>query len=272
MSDLPPYQQEVHDFLASEWARKAQGSVPDVRRSAQVLAFSASRAQEPPPRTFLWSSILAMHQYATSNPHAIDFTVSVLAEAIKLLPDTVSNEYGKGSKAGIEALGWWINEEADCFNSVEPPNPAGSLEPTDKSNLIFKNEEVNDRLDAVLQRIREWHEERTKIIVSMAIASRCFALNINRETGGEQIAGLINGNLQRDNRWTKADFVASCVLLRGCAKSLIHILPDGQDQLARWKSDFRRFLLPDERTGDNDFAVKQHAAVGSQCFAEYALC
>ena len=261
MAGLPPYQGEVQDLFASEWSRKAQGHDLDVRRAAQILAFSASRAKDPPPRTFVWSSILAIHQYATSNPQAIDFLISVFAEMIKLLPDTVSNEYGNGPDAGLEALRWWINDEADCFNFVEPSNPAGDLEPNDKSNLVFKEDEINNRLDAVMSRIQDWRTEKTKIIISMAIASRCFALDIIRETGGEQIAGLINGNLQRDNRWTKADFIASCMLLRGCAKSLVEVLPNGKDLLDQWKLDFRPFLLPDERTGDNDFVVKYHAAV-----------
>lgn len=38
-----------------------------------------------------------------------------------------------------------------------------------------------------------------------------------RNTDGTQIAGPINSNLRRDIQSTKADFIASCVLLRGGA-------------------------------------------------------
>ena len=263
MAGLSPYQQEVCDLFVSEWSRKAQGSQPDIHRTAQILAFSTSRARDPPPRTYIWSSILAIHRFATSNPRAIDFMVCAFAEAIKLFPETVSNEYGSGSGAGLEALRWWLIGEANCFNSVEFPNQAGTLEPNDKSNIVFGKEEVDDRLDAVLDRIQEWGGGRTKIVISMAIASRCFALDVVRESGGHQVAGLINGGIKRDPRWTKADFIASCILLRGCAKSLVGVLASGRDQLQQWKIDFEHFLLPYENTGDNDFVVKHHAAVCS---------
>lgn len=166
MAGLVPYQQEVCDLFVSEWSRKAQGSQPDIHRTAQIIAFSTSRAKDPAPSTYIWSSILAIHQFATSNPEAIDFVVRAFTEAIKLFPDSVSNEYGNGPSAGFKELRWWLIDEANCFNSVEPSNPAGTLDPNDKSNIIFREEEVDDRLDAVLGQIQEWRVERTKRVIS----------------------------------------------------------------------------------------------------------
>ena len=230
---------------------------------SEILAFSTSRAKDPPSRTYIWSSILAIHQLATSSPRAIDFMVCAFAEATKLFPETVSNEYGNGPGAGFEALRWWLIDEANCFNSVEFPNRAGILDPNDKSNIVLWKEEVDDRLDAVLDRIQECGAEKAKIMISMAIASRCFALDVVRESGGDHVAGLINGGIKRDPCWTKADFIASCILLRGCARSLVGVLGSGQDQLQQWNIDFKSFLVQNENTGDNDFVVKQHAAVCS---------
>ena len=90
--------------------------------------------------------------------------VSVFAEATKFFLGTVSNEYGNGPAAGIKALRWWLSDEADCFNPVELPNTAGTLDPDDKSNNIFRKGEVVDRLKPVLDRIQEWGAERTKTI------------------------------------------------------------------------------------------------------------
>jgi hypothetical protein len=65
--------------------------------------------------------------------------------------------------------------------------------------------------------------------------------------------------------WSKVDFIACCILLRGCAKSLIVVLPTElrDSTVVNWNEGFTAFLHSDEGTKnlDDDFVVKIHATV-----------
>ncbi len=260
-----PYQQQALETFASEWIRAVRGKEPDVQATAQILATHIGNARHPNPAVYIWSTILAIHQYASDNPVAIDFMIRTYAEAAKLLPDTVTNEYGHGPQAGMQQLKWWIVEESDGFQGMQFPGSVGSPHPDDRSNLQFQESELSGvgKLDAVLDKVQEWKSERTSWIVSAAIQARCFALDVVRVNDGRKAEALIDAALERHPRWSKADFIGCCILLRGCARSLLECLSAGakKDKTEQWRSKFTEFLIGGSLNKDDDFVTKVHAAV-----------
>jgi len=62
---------------------------------------------------------------------------------------------------------------------------------------------------------------------------------------GRQIEALIDAGFDQDNRrWNESDFIGACVLLRGCARSLLEILARAGKfkKEDKWKETLGTFL------------------------------
>ncbi len=266
--DLHPYQQQALDLLSAAWTSESAVNQPISSTSAKTLAHFTAEAKEPSSAVYIWSTILAIHQYASSSPQALDFMLLVYASACKQFPNTISNEYGHGPAAGIQQLKWWIVEEADGFQGfVMPPKNLGSVDTADRSNLLFNGSKVDCDVDRVLSEIGEWREERTSWIVAAAMQARCFSLDIIRVNDGRQIKALIDSGLNREqSRWSKASFIGACIMIRGCAESLLgHQGGEGTiAKLDNWKTTLESFLRHDEKSSSSvDFVVTYHASVSA---------
>ncbi len=264
--DPHPYQQQTLDLLSAAWTSESVGNQPISKTSAKTLAQFTAEAKEPSSAVYIWSTILAIHQYASSSPQALDFMLLVYASACKQFPNTVSNEYGHGPAAGTQQLKWWLVEEADGFQGfVMPPKNLGSVDTADRSNLLFSGSKVDNDVDRVLSEIGEWREERTSWIVAAAMQARCFSLDIIRVNDGRQIKALIDSGLNREqSRWSKASFIGACIMIRGCAESLFdHQGGEGTiAKLDNWKIALESFLRHDEKSSSSvDFVVTYHASV-----------
>lgn len=123
------FDREAHDMFASVSSRRHYGAEPNVHRTSRIFSFSISRAKDPPPKTFTWSFIVAIHQFMMPNLQVINFMIFVFGEADNLWPESVSNGHRSGPKTGIEALRWPLFDEANCLVTVEPANPAEVLKP-----------------------------------------------------------------------------------------------------------------------------------------------
>ena len=262
--NLHPYEQQVIDLFSTAWTCKS-GVDSDPSVPAKKLAQYVTEAKDPSPGVYLWSAILAIQRYASSCPQALDFMLLAYASACEQLPATVSNEYGRGPAAGLQQLKWWLIEEADGFQgTLFPTSSTGTVTATDCSNLSFTRKEVDQDIDRVLLQVEEWREERTKWVIAAAMQARCFSLNIIRINDGRQIETLIDSGLHREqSRWSKAGFIGACVLIRGCAKSLIdHLSGIGKhDKIDSWTDMLKRFLQHGEDSSDPDFVVTCHASV-----------
>ena len=202
-----------------------------------------------------------MREVITKHPTSIDFVLRIYHKACTLYPASVANEYGSGEKAGTEQLRWWLLEAADCFNAVGFPNDAGTPSSRDQSRLQFSDQELRSGGREVVDRIATWRERRTSLIISMAMMSRCFALNIVRESEGRGAAKSISVAFERHSRWTEADFVANCILMRGCAKSLVETVKDGPQMASEWENKLRAFLGVEADEGGQSFLLQHHASV-----------
>ena len=239
---------------------------PDSSIPAKALAQHAAEANDPSPGVYIWSTILAIHQLASNCPQSLDFMLRAYEAACNQFPDTVNNEYGHGPAAGLQQLKWWLIEEADGFQGVLlPPRSIGSVEAGDRSNLRFKHSELDKDLDAVLCQIEEWRGARTSWIVAAAMQARCFSLDIIRVNDGSQVEALIDSGLNRgQRRWSKVGFIGSCIMMRGCGRSLLDHLGSEKKQgkLGSWKSCLESFLQHDEEASPViDFGVTYHASV-----------
>lgn len=261
-----PYQQQARDLFYTAWTSELAGNQSEYSNFAKALAQHTSEAKDPSSGVYIWSTILAIHQYAKTSPQAIDLMLLVYDSACKQFPSTVSNEYGHGPAAGLQQLKWWLVEEADGFQGLlMPPKCIGSLETADRSNILFKSSDVDRDLDKTLSQIEEWRGERTSWIIAAAMQSRCFSLNIMRVNDGRQIEALIDSGLNRGKgRWSKADFIGACIMIRGCGKSMLD-RPGSerkQGKLESWKSALESFLRHDEGPSSSaDFMVTYHASV-----------
>jgi hypothetical protein len=228
--------------------------------ASQILAANIEAAQDHAD-VYIRSTILAIQQYATEQPTAIDFMLQGYGEAIKLLPETVKNEYGRGPAAAFEQLKWWLVEESDDFDNLRFSNDIGSLDPKDKSNLRFDNTDVDKDLPGVPEQIREWEERRVAWTIAAAMQARCFALDIVHDDG-THVQTLVDNALRKHDGWSKAEFIGCCMLLRGCAKSLLETLPTvvGGEKREEWV-DRVSSILVQEGPGSDDFPIKYHSAV-----------
>jgi hypothetical protein len=235
----------------------------------------------------IYECIEALHQFGCEHPPAIDLALSIFQRAIALLPSTLETTYGKGSGAGTSQLIWWLIEESMSFQGDVEPRDVGvetvdepasserSLDTIDGSNVNFGDKDIRSNLSLVLTKLMNFKKERLALIVSLALQARCHALDVARlnrgDHAGDHAMHLIRNALdplhQGTPRWSKVDFIACCILLRGCARSLLQTIPGdhGDTTLQSWRDGLVAFINNDNGTQWNqqniDFAIKAHAAV-----------
>ena len=226
----------------------------------------------------IYGSIYALQQFACEAPSAIDYGLDVVSQAAAKLPESVEHNYGKGSQGVMNILKWYLVEFSTFFQGHVPPFGIGNETTDDRdsregSNITFQRSEVSNSKPVVLRKLHDFQRARLGIIVLMAMQARCHSKGLARLNRGEHMGDhavvLINNALdpflEGTPCWSKVDFIACCILLRGCAKSLIDALPTElrDPTVAKWVKGFTSFLHSDEGTRnlDDDFVVKIHAAV-----------
>lgn len=264
--ELHPYQAEAQRIFSSlpqqPWHHPHSSPSP----AARNLAASTSAAKLPigDQGTYIWSTIVAIHVCATAHPSALDAMLLTYHSATKLFAETIENDYGHGPDAGIRQLRWWLVDCSNGFQGVLFPQNIGTEDPTDKSNLNFKVADMRENLAKVLDEVELWKRERTAWIIAAAMQARCLALDIVCVNEGSHIESRIDDGYRfGDRRWSKSDFIGGCVMLRGCAKSLLDLLAKRgkMDKKNIWKSGLEDSLLLDSPPSRNDLIMKHHAAV-----------
>lgn len=257
---------EVLAIFSRYWVSNEQS---DVAGASTVLCHLTTISANP--GQYIYNTLLALHSFATTCPTSIDFLVRVYATAVDQFPNSVESEYGTGSLAGEEQLSWWLVDETNLFSVTERPVSLGRRDPCDPSNIEFPGKDVNERLMEVLDTIQKWREERQNLFICAVIQARCFALGAVRVKfpDGYGAETFIDCAIERNgSEWSQADFIAGCLLLRGCAKSLTEALRalGKEDKLDQWRSKFQIVLHRDEASEEeqqksHDWVVKSNAAV-----------
>jgi hypothetical protein len=142
----------------------------------------------------------------------------------------------------------------------------------DTCNLIFTKSELDGEAKKVVERMKEFNGSRLEIILLQVTRGRAHSLKIVRD---ESTISWIDFSLDLFHDpgppWSKADFIAVCVLLQGSAKSLLDGNPSVSKRQAKlnfWREKFSAFIyneIPPDRTRplnrDGDFVIKWHATV-----------
>lgn len=253
-----PYQTQAYTIFSTAWiAHTTQDPSPTaIPTAASALSTFTAAATFPigAHGVYIWSILLALTQHVTTHPRSLDLLLRIYASAIATFPPSVSNEYGHGSKAGLQQLKWWIVEESDGFQALLFPADVGTVgEKGDRSEIGFSAGEMGD-VGRVVEQVQAWRQKRTEWIVAAAVQARCCALEIVVVGEGRQIAALVDAGLNRgQGRWSRADFVGACVLLRGCAKTLRGLR--GR-KFEGWEETLEVFVR-----GEEGFVMTYHAAV-----------
>ena len=242
---------------------------PDITPAAAALCESTTKSEDA--GRYISSTLLALCKFASARPDSIDFLVRVYAAAVDRFPSSIESDYGTGSVAGEEQLSWWLVDETDPFRETERPVAIEERDPRDPSNVDFEESDVKYKLTDVLGRIQDWKAERHRLIILAAIQSRCFALGIVRIKfpDGYEAESFIDCAIERrEGQTCLGDFIAGCILLRGCAKSLTEALQalGKTNKLDQWKRKFEACLHNHEasssdRSNENDWIIKSNAAV-----------
>jgi hypothetical protein len=98
-----PNQQDASELFSTAWVIGIPDGNPNLQVVSKILAKKIEGAADN-GGVYIWSTILAIRQCRSDQPTAIDFMLQAYAEASKLLPETVKNEYGSGTAAAIKQL------------------------------------------------------------------------------------------------------------------------------------------------------------------------
>ena len=257
---------EVLAIFSKYWNQDEQ---PDIVAASAALCESTLDSEDS--GRYISSTLLALHKFASARPNSIDFLIRVYAAAVDHFPSSIEGEYGTGPTAGEEQLSWWLVDETNLFRETDRTITIEGRDPSDPSNIEFREQDVRHKLNDVLDRIQEWKAERHMLIILAAIQARCFALEIVRIKfpHGYEVESLIDCALERrEGQFSLGDFIAGCMLLRGCAKSLTEALRvlGKTDKIDRWKSGFEAFLYSHDvsslgQSDSKDWIIKSQAAV-----------
>lgn len=276
ISNMTNDKQHASQILTSSLSPPFQPIPQSLADTAQ--AFATATAGSSNPAEYIYSTILAIHELAIAHPSTLDHLLLTYAAAVKLYPATVTNDYGSGSDAGLMQLKWYLIDDVDGFAGAPFPTSIGTVDSKNMSNIHFRHQ---DPLNEVLETVEKFSRDSSSCILAAAMQARCFSFDIFRPDHGRCAAGTIDAALGKSRGWSKADWIGGCILLRGCAKSLIKMLDESEDadtddvksaskgysegksdgqgpkvgNLPVWKVAFAKYLL------DDDFGIKVHAAV-----------
>ncbi|KAL9638463.1 MAG: hypothetical protein Q9164_001542 [Protoblastenia rupestris] len=256
-------EQEVYLTFAAKYFHR-NTAPPAVLDMAGTLAKGVNDAVQTSPAVYIWSILRAIKRFATDSPASIDFLIATFAIISKKFPETMVTEQGCGLTAGLTPLQAWLDEECSGFRGEVMAGDIATPSVADPSDNESQYARVTANFDGVLSKIQEWKQQRTSCIIVSAIQSRAFALDLLRKDDGRQVENAINSGVARKRRgWSKVAFISSCVLLRGCAKSLFE--RGGAEEAERKRQTLKKalqgLLLEDADTWDDCFIVKAHATV-----------
>lgn len=252
-----PHQLEAFGIFQQSW-QDSQQSTPHptsdiISQAADKLA-AATVAKGDESGAFLYSALSAIVDHASQSPASLDLMLQTYRQAADKLPNSVIGDYGSGKDAAIGQLNWWIVEEAGSFSPpLQYPQHAGKSSAADTSNPQFQQSDVADRVNEVLERVREWRQQRLEWTVMSAAMGRCYGLDLVRGNEGKTAIAHVDSALNITQKgWSEAQFVGTTVMLRGCAKSLA-----ADTKVTEWVQRLEALL----HSENVSFTVKSHSEV-----------
>ncbi|KAI9797303.1 MAG: hypothetical protein M1835_001321 [Candelina submexicana] len=210
------------------------------------------------PSEWIHISVMTLHTCAMEHPKSLDHLLKICSAACELFPAAVENTY------------------------VQPD--IGEADVEDASNINFNEQDLKERTTDLLTKIENWRGDRQDLLIWMATQARSYSLGaVELNNDGSRASALsairfgldTAGVVKKSSRpWSNTDFLAACILLRGCAKSLKQAFEAvGQgDAVVDWVNRFGLFIQSHKqasngRNRDNDFVLKYNAALVLQNYA-----
>jgi hypothetical protein len=250
-----------------------------------ILSF-LTRPDGPAPDTFsnrLGGVYGSLVEFCMLHPRLMDWALQVLNSVITNAPEDCSTEYGAGPVGVRKDFQWFLMNFVGFYDGNVAPDVGTTLwldgDAVDAANVQFSSDEIQSRIEGVIEKLASMRKMRWKTIVLMAIAGRCHALDIARTqthgSPGDNLVQWIDYTLKLENRegippWNRVDCVAGLTMLRASAKSLVETMPaeKREGKTKEWTAGLNRLLVTgsDGRVvGDraDDFHIKAHATVSS---------
>lgn len=179
------------------------------------------------PEAWIRHNLIAIFRIGQVHGQWIDSALTVWWGAMSRLPNTVVTVKGaKGPAAGKEQFDLWFCSSMS-FNRFgdddKRPCELATRDPKDPSNIFFGTEkwpELDKGFGELLNEVFKWQNRRRERIVAAAMKSRSFALGFIDVTEDEVDTKKLT--FKHDNPvLSKTDLVATCIFIRGCAKTWI---------------------------------------------------
>ncbi|ETS81034.1 hypothetical protein PFICI_06036 [Pestalotiopsis fici W106-1] len=255
------------------------------KTAAQLLADYITTATDTGNAIYFAQEDVLTFSY--KSPEAMDNALRIYDQMADLLPPDFKNHYGTGARAAQRGLAMYFEQQIRSINPFVSPEDVGEavverdwdFDGPEYSNVTFIRAEVTGQLEKVIQKIVKLRDERSETVIKWAVEGRAHALGVAKAGRGHQahlpmhFSGLLNpagmghGYM---SPWSKADFIAGCVGLRGSAKTYLEECSEEnrQELLKSWIDGLTEFLLEGDQSADDkhrkfrdgDFHIKYHAA------------
>lgn len=270
-----PYGVAAFRIFAESWhARYAATTIEESSHQLRQVIVDSEDVEEA-----VYCAVNALHRFACKAPSALDHALDILGQGLSQLPETPEFSNGKRVDDAFDILKWWFIEWSARFRGSAYSSPAdhtkhskSDAEQTkDCTNVYFEASELvgSSGLDGVLERVRNLQSARLEFVVAKAMQARSHSKGISHLSCTKFAIPLINNALEPSTPgqipiWGKTELVGSCVLLRGCARTLIDKIPaeSREQKIAEWIEKLGKFLYYDPcGTMGGDFILKIHVAV-----------
>lgn len=210
-------------------------------------------------------------EFCLLQPRSMDWVITVLFDVIKKIPKEAVCELGEGPEGARLDLERFFGNYTDLY-TVGGTVPHVGTFPKEKYSIQFSPEEVRDRPDDVLEKIKNERKSRWKTMIMQCFAVRCHVLETpfnphNKALDDRLLAFIgVQMDLTRDN-WNKVDCIGLLTALRGSAAYLLLTLSESEREGKKqeWMNGLGGLLSTNGEQRDVgrnvDFQIKHHAAV-----------
>jgi len=230
----------------------------------------------------------ALIEFCLLHPRSMDWGITVLFQVIQNVPMNAVCELGEGQEGARLDLERFLGNYTDLYSGGGTKPLVGTMpkyrsDVKDQFAVQFSAEEVKERPDDVIEKMKNLRKTRWKTMITQCFAARCHVLETpvhpyNRALDEKLLAFI---GLQLDwakTSWNKVDCIGILTMLRGSASYLLSTSPEAEreEKKQEWTSRLSAllFTIGEGRELDDkadDFRIKAHVAVSFQSLASTHL-
>lgn len=220
--------------------------------------------------------LLCLIEFCLLQPRSMDWGITVLFQVIKKIPKDAVCELGEGPEGARLDLERFFGNYTDLY-TVGGTGPKVGTFPRAKYAVQFSSEEVKERPEDVIEKIKNERKRRWKTMIMQCFAARCHVLETpvhpHNKALDDRLLAFIGFQLDlTKDFWNKVDCIGLLTVLRGSASYLLSTFPEAEREVKKqeWIQGLSGLLSTngEERdVVDNvDFQIKAHGAVSLHIF------